>query len=576
MKKCTACKQEKDIKMQFISRYGKDTVQCLDCRNYKYKFAVKCIECKISTPNFNYPSEKIGIYCYKCHKVGMINVVVKKCVKCKIVTPSYNLENVKTPKYCVSCKSDNMVDITRKRCIECNKGTPFFNYIDENPLYCSTCRKDNMVDVISKKCISCNKHQPSFNLPGEIKPLYCTSCKSNDMVDIANKKCIGKCGKIPHYNFPNERKPLYCTSCKIDGMIDLYKRLCKGCNKSAPSFNYKEEDVPEYCALCKNNDMINITRKHCIECNNTPSYNYPTESILLYCASCKKDGMINIKMIRCDKCKTRASYGIPSYKPSRCTKHKEENMILKPRKQCTTDNCKELAIYGKGEPNHCEDHKEEDEINLIYRKCVKCGDIELLDKDNLCTLKCSLVQDIYKRRQQVKQHEVTKFLETRLTEKTIDINDAILDNACTKQRPDIGYDCETHYVFIEVDENQHRYSKGYEAPCEVSRMIKLALSCGGKGAIFIRYNPDAFRDNDGKVCKVPKAPRQDNLLRWVRHCLQSAPENKQDFLRIIYLYYDAYDQAKEKLINLDLSNYSKEEMIESGIKVDVLDKLLEV
>jgi very-short-patch-repair endonuclease len=51
------------------------------------------------------------------------------------------------------------------------------------------------------------------------------------------------------------------------------------------------------------------------------------------------------------------------------------------------------------------------------------------------------------------------------------------------------YDCKTHYVVLEVDEEQHR-GKTYE--CDQKRMWEIAQSLG-MPSIFIRYNPDKYK-----------------------------------------------------------------------------------
>ena len=70
-------------------------------------------------------------------------------------------------------------------------------------------------------------------------------------------------------------------------------------------------------------------------------------------------------------------------------------------------------------------------------------------------------------------------------------------------RPDILYDCDTHIVVVECDENQHR-NYNWEACAnnkslrhsEDKRMFAISQAYG-LPAIFIRWNPDNFRVNWG-------------------------------------------------------------------------------
>jgi len=64
---------------------------------------------------------------------------------------------------------------------------------------------------------------------------------------------------------------------------------------------------------------------------------------------------------------------------------------------------------------------------------------------------------------------------------------------CGNYRPDIKIDAGTHFVIVEVDEDQHRQ---YDSSCEIVRMLNI-YQAEGMRCVFLRYNPDVFRDENG-------------------------------------------------------------------------------
>lgn len=63
---------------------------------------------------------------------------------------------------------------------------------------------------------------------------------------------------------------------------------------------------------------------------------------------------------------------------------------------------------------------------------------------------------------------------------------------CFKYRPDFLIDCNTHFVVLEIDENQH---KDRADECETVRMMINIFQSLGMPTKFIRYNPDKYRVN---------------------------------------------------------------------------------
>ena len=123
-------------------------------------------------------------------------------------------------------------------------------------------------------------------------------------------------------------------------------------------------------------------------------------------------------------------------------------------------------------------------------------------------------------------------------------NDKIYDISCSKKRIDGIYDCTTHYVFLEVDEFQHKKGK-YE--CEIIRMKNLSQEFGGTPVIFIRFNPDLYK-TDGKTFRANIEGRMPLLMDTIKKLKTHKCNN---LLSVIYLYYDGFNgKIKIEKINI--------------------------
>ena len=68
----------------------------------------------------------------------------------------------------------------------------------------------------------------------------------------------------------------------------------------------------------------------------------------------------------------------------------------------------------------------------------------------------------------------------------------IVNDACSKKRPDIRIEKYTHTIIIEIDENEH---KNYI--CENKRTMEIFQDLGNRPIVFIRFNPDKYDDIEG-------------------------------------------------------------------------------
>ena len=143
-------------------------------------------------------------------------------------------------------------------------------------------------------------------------------------------------------------------------------------------------------------------------------------------------------------------------------------------------------------------------------------------------------------------------------EKRIDFNCAkkaqpgALSNAGQYARIDFVLGVPGGYVFLEVDEHQHRFGYDNESlSCDMKRMASVMESLAVEtnydlpNVYWLRYNPHAHRAN-GDLVKVPKAERERRLLAWLGAFAFAAP------LGVGYAFYDYDDESGlEVLANPD-------------------------
>ncbi len=120
-------------------------------------------------------------------------------------------------------------------------------------------------------------------------------------------------------------------------------------------------------------------------------------------------------------------------------------------------------------------------------------------------------------------------------------DDKIVDILCNKKRPDRIYDCGTHKVVFEVDENQHATYDAGNAGCENSRMLAIQEAVG-MHCIFLRFNPNNFRVK-GVLQKVNMRERLELVVKWLKTCFKMSPKEDLASPLVKYLFYDEHDKA---------------------------------
>jgi len=369
------------------------------------------------------------------------------------------------------------------------------------------------------------KIRPSYNFKGRKEAKFCKIHKEEKMVDIKRKLCqIKECVIRPSYNFKGRKEAIFCNIHKEDGMIDIISKICEftNCNIQ-PSYNFKGEKKAKFCNNHKEDGMIDIKNKRCEynHCDRLPSYNFIGEKIMRFCNDHKKDGMINIKSKRCE---FQGCYIIPSYnfkgeKISRfCNNHKEDGMIDIKHKQCKTYLCYTRVT------------------NKYKGYCLRC-------------FMYMFPEEPVSRNYKTKEKEVVDRIKESLS-KYDWVYDKRIQDGCSRRRPDMFLDMGDCIIIIEIDENQHGE---YECSCENKRLMEISQDVGHRPIVFIRFNPDDYKDESGKnvtscwgenkngilAIKKNKKMEWENRINRLLEEIEYWIENKTEkMLEVIQLFYD--------------------------------------
>ena len=380
----------------------------------------------------------------------------------------------------------------------------------------------------NKLCVVCGK-QANFAPAGATTPMYCKNDKIPGCVDVKHKKCtFPSCPHRKTFGFPNS-KPERCGKHPIEGMIDLNSKRCKECDKR-PNFGLPGTKSATHCSQHALPEMEDIVHYKCHICKLTASFGYkggkPTR-----CSRDKLLDMIDLRHEYCqiEECPTYASYGIPGNKPVRCLDHRQVGDIINPTKRCQIPKCGKLAIYGYTSPTHCKQHASSEEIDLIQQACIGCGLPYVLDKNRNCPT-CD--PTLYHRVRLAKQKKVRDFFDFNHM-KYISYDKIVERGICHKKRPDFVFDCVTHMMVVEVDEDQHY---GYE--CEQARMCDIGYSLGMR-TVFIRFNIDKYKPVEGKA-ETREYKRFEKLKQVIEYFHQDVLPTDVACC-VTYMYYDGDD-----------------------------------
>jgi hypothetical protein len=297
---------------------------------------------------------------------------------------------------------------------------------------------------------------------------------------------------------------------------------------------------------------VDLKNKRCIfeGCDKQPVYGIKDTKDAIYCVTHKSTEHVDLKNKRCifEGCNTRASYGYLFNTLIHCATHKSklEYIAHKLHPRCSIEPCAELPTFSESNnnyPKRCELHALSTDVNVIEKKCGVCGLYSIIGDSGKCN-DCFEFVNIKKHRLHIKEEVIKNLLEVN---NISCVHDKIPDGSCNKYRPDFIIDCNTHFVIIEVDENQH---SNYLCECEQARMINISQDVGGGlSVVFIRYNPDNYRDTNNKRNTITIGRRHTILLQTIQKEILNV---RQHPLSVIYLFYDMFEPTNVEVFQINI------------------------
>jgi hypothetical protein len=424
---------------------------------------------------FNAPGELRGRFCKKHSLSGHTDVINRRCAaeNCNSISPAFNEPGQKQGKFCRQHALENYIDVKSKRCA-------FEN---------------------------CNSINPIFNEPGNSRGKFCRQHALETHVAVKSKRCASEnCNAQPTFNEPGLKQGKFCRRHAPETHVDVLHKLCAMENcKIHPSFNEPGQKTPKFCRRHALETHVDVVSKRCAaeNCNSVnPVFNEPGNKRGKFCRQHAPETHIDVKNKRCiaENCNIQATFGLPGYAPDHCAAHKDDAMIADPTKI-------------KAEKKACEYCATE--IHYAEKFCSGCKHYQRLGKT-------------------VKLHEKELTVKSWLEEKKLTfIHDRIVDNKCSRKRPDFFIQTVWGAIILEVDEHQH-ISKTYGCDCELIRMRQIYMDAGMSKVLFIRYNPDKY-ESEPRNATQPQ--RKEYVLKFLMRMTDDEPK---DNLSVCYLFYDHF------------------------------------
>ena len=282
----------------------------------------------------------------------------------------------------------------------------------------------------------------------------------------------------------------------------------KDCKKRA-SFGKLGTRVKEFCKAHSPSDYVNVAHKTCEEdgCVTIPNYGKPNSKKAEYCKTHSPSNYVDVISKTCQEpnCTTRPTYGVPGYSPEYCSRHRKKDLLKNPHK------------YKDG-----------------YILCVICFN-KVHYTESYCSGCKYFVNNGVTRNHKRKEDIIYSLLEDNKVEF---IHNLQVKGGCSKRRPDFIICKKWGSIVLEIDENQHN-RKNYPCECEITRMKQIYFDEGVNNLLFIRYNPDKYKNIPGQKIYKP-LERHTYLIKYLKE-LEEYTHN----LGVVYLFYDGFINPPE-------------------------------
>jgi len=354
----------------------------------------------------------------------------------------------------------------------------------------------------------------------------CKECKGGSIcehnrIKSSCKECKG--GNICEHNKVRGR----CKDCNGSQICchGRYKLSCVECDGTLICEHKKRRNV---CALCLGSSVCQHGKViyYCLECGGSQlcEHNIPRSR----CFDCKGGSICIHNRIRC-RCIECGGSQICEHKLN--------------KQSCVECHGSQRCIHGKY-INRCKECG-----GSILCKSEWCETVVHSQKYNGYCLRCCvhLFPDIpVSRNYKTKEATVVDKIRSSFPHYNW-ISDRTIIGGTSQRRPDIHLILETHVIIIEIDENKHT---SYDCSCENKRLMELSYDVQHKPIVFIRFNPDAYKNSFGtritscwKVSKsglitVVKADewneRLHSLNEQIIYWLNNIPDKTVEIIELFY------------------------------------------
>ena len=157
-----------------------------------------------------------------------------------------------------------------------------------------------------------------------------------------------------------------------------------------------------------------------------------------------------------------------------------------------------------------------------------------------CKCYCVLNPDVeIKRRFKIKENLLAEALKNMKL--SVDfIQDKKIDGGCSRRRPDFLFECFTHTVIVECDENGH---SNYDTTCEIAKINEQFTDLADRPIILIKFNPDYDKesktscfDKEGKLIKTEWNKRTKLLKKELKRAIKGKNKKEDELITIINLF----------------------------------------
>lgn len=259
----------------------------------------------------------------------------------------------------------------------------------------------------------------------------------------------------------------------------------------------------------------------------------------------------------------KINYALPGFERTNCKDCKTDQMVNILAKKChCSKKCPSFGINGES-ATHCFDCKSSDMVAINKRTCKSdyC-DISANKKyDGYCTHCFRNLfpndQRTLTMRTHTKEEKVKKFIDENFQHFVHDKPFYTKNCDCSlKRRIDHYIIIRNTCLAIETDENQHRY---YNDGDEEARYNDLYMGFSGM-FIYIRFNPDSYKDRNGEKQDPSIEVRLDRLkLEIEKQAQRIYNMDNKDLVEIIYLFYDQIPDVNDTITT---NSYQPSEIIE--------------